>query len=126
MAARGVALSEPPGLTRAPVAPRIFSTEPHRNLGQPGISRELTAVPDDLLIATALQLGMPRWSAEQCRYHPFARFNLLRTYMDVLDAREGDGQAKERIDYIRHCFVEMRKIELVSERPSHTIGLWER
>lgn len=93
--------TDPPSLPRAPKAPDIFDHDPHRNRGMQGIPHELEQVNDNVLIATAVELGMKRVYAEQCRTHPQARFNLLQVWCDVQDAAEGDGAAKERIDYYR-------------------------
>jgi hypothetical protein len=62
--------------------------------------------------------GQPHWSAEQIRYHPPARYAALRFYLDVLDAAEGDGQARERLDYCRWAWQEMRKNEMISDVPN--------
>ena len=42
------------------------------------------------------------------------------------EAAEGDGTAKEQIDYFRSSFQELRRAELIADRPDHTVGLWER
>lgn len=115
-----------PGLDPTPKLPSIFDTSPHRNLGQPGITREIPQCPDDRLIATLVEYGQPRWAAEEVRNHPLCRFNAFRFWCDVQDAAEGDKEAKERVDYCRAMWQEMRKDELISDIPDHTIGLWER
>lgn len=115
----------PPTVKRMNVRP-IFDSRPHRNRGQPGIARELNWPNDNLLIATLVQHGQPQWSAEQIRFHPPARFHALRFFLDVLDAAEGDKQARERIDYCRWSWQEMRKQEVISDRPNHTVGFFER
>ncbi len=81
---------------------------------------------DDLLIATVVDLGMPRWSADQMRYHPGLRLAYVRVWMDVQAAAKGHAEAQERIDVVRATYQEMRQLELISERPSHTVGFWER
>jgi hypothetical protein len=104
----------------------IFDSRPHRNRGQPGIARELEWPNDTLLISTLVHHGQPQWSAEQIRYHPPARFNAVRFFLDVLDALEGDRQAAERVDYCRWAWQEMRKQELISDTPNRTVGIFER
>ena len=116
---------DPPSVKPMNVRP-VFDSRPHRNVGQPGIATELKYPNDRLLIATLVAHGQPQWSAEQLRFHPPARFWALKFWLDVQDAAEGDGQAKERVDYCRSCWQEMRKIELISDRPEHTIGFFER
>lgn len=118
--------NNPPGLPRAPKPRSIFATAAHRNKGAHWIDAEIPALPDDRIIATAVELGMPRWAAEQCRTHGGCRFNLVRLWCTAQDAAEGDPQAKEQIDYIRWSFQELRRAELIADRPDHTVGLWER
>lgn len=108
--------TDPPGLPRAPRAPDIFDHAPGRSRGMPGIS-ESTPEWDNLLIATAVELGCPRWAAEQCRTHPPARYSLLQVWCDVQLAAEGDGPAKERIDYYRWCFEKARKEGHIADSP---------
>lgn len=91
-----------------------------------GIPAELKHPNDDLLIATVVAHGMPRWSAEQMREHPGLRLGYLRFWLDVQDAAAGDTEAQERVDVCRQAWDEARAIELISDRPEHTIGLWER
>jgi hypothetical protein len=109
-------LKDPPGVTPIKVRP-IFDSRRHRNLGQPGIEQELNWPNDRLLIATLVALGQPQWSAEQIRHHPPARFAALRVWLDAQDAAEGDAEAKERVDYVRWCYQEMRKQELIADVP---------
>jgi len=118
--------NDAPGLPRAPKAPRIFNDDPERNLGAHLLPDELEALPDDKIIATAVALGMPRFAAEQARTHPGCRWNLVKIWCIAQDAAEGDGTAKEQIDYLRHSFQELRRAELIADRPDHTAGLWER
>lgn len=81
---------------------------------------------DALLIATVIELGMPRWSAEQMKYNPALRLHYYMTWLDVREAAKGNKEAQGRIDGIRASFAQMRKDELISDTPNHTIGLWER
>jgi hypothetical protein len=96
----------------------IFDSRPHRNVGQPGIRHELRWPNDQLLVSVMVAYGQPHWSAEQIRYHPPARYAALQFYLDVLDAAEGDGQARERLDYCRWAWQEMRKNEMISDVPN--------
>lgn len=119
--------TDPAGLPRAPRAPDIFDHAPHRNRGMAGIANQCSTVEwDNRLIATAVALGCPRWAAEQCRTHPPARYSLLTVWCDVQDAAGGDAGAQERIDYYRSCFEEARRQEVISDRPAHTAGFFER
>lgn len=81
---------------------------------------------DDLLIATVVSLGMPRWSAEQMRYHPGLRLQYYLLWLDVSEAARGNVEARGRVDGCREAWSEMRKIELVTDRPDMSIGMWER
>lgn len=118
-------LSDPAGLPRAPKAPDIFDHAPDRNAGMPQVG-PLKHVSDDLLIATQVAVGMPRWAADQVRYHPGARFLALRLWCDVQDADEGDLEAKARVDYYRETFAQLRRLDLISDRPDMSAGLMER
>lgn len=95
--------TDPPGLPRARAPRRLFDSRPHRNRDQPGITQS-TPEWDNRLIATAVALGMPREDAEQCRYHPPARYALLQLWCTVQDAAEGDPRAQEAIDRVRVAF----------------------
>lgn len=118
-------VKDPGGYQQIKVRP-IFDSRPHRNVGQPGISYELTWPNDNLLVATLVAHGQPQWSAEQVRYHPPARFHALKFWCDVQDAAEGDKQAQERVDYCRWAWQEARKQEIISDIPNRTAGLFER
>lgn len=137
--AGGGVLLEPAGLTGPrPEGPaRLFSTDPDRNhWDQPAIPREVPAAPDDLLISVLMQLGCPRWAAEQTRTHPGMRFAAMTVYMLWLDAQEGrmvqnarTGEmtsARDLIDGIREQYAQARRDEAISDRPDHTVGLYER
>ena len=115
--------TDPAGLTRAPTAPAIFDPRRHRNRGVPWIGAELKALPDNLLIATQVALGMPRQAAEQVRFHGGARFLAVRLWCDVQDAAEGDRAARERLDYYRQMFLDMRRAELIADDPRRTTPL---
>jgi hypothetical protein len=104
----------------------MFDSSPHRNVGQPWIDCEVPWAPDELLVSTLVAHGQPRFSAEQLRTHGGARFYALRFWEDVQAAAKGDREAQERVDYCREMWGNMRRIELISDRPAHTIGLWER
>jgi hypothetical protein len=81
---------------------------------------------DEKLIATVVDHGMPRWSADQMRYNPMLRLQYYLFWLDVREAAKGNAEAKDRVDGARASWDEMRKIELISDTPDHTIGLWER
>lgn len=118
---KGVILhKDPAGLARAPKAPAIFDPRQDRNRGAQWIAKPLAAVPDELLIATQVSLGMPRVAAEQVRYHGGARFLALRLWCDVQDAAEGDPEAKLRVDYYRSSFADLRRAELIGEQAQRT------
>lgn len=129
-------LQRPPGLPRAPVAPVLLDTSPERNVGQAGIGAEIRALPDSELIATLVQLGCPRWFADQVRHHPAVRFNAVAVWCLVQDAREGlsvqnaqTGEwssARDLVDAMREQYAQARRDELISDRPNHTIGLGDR
>lgn len=105
----------------------MFDSSPHRNRGVQGIANDCSSEEwDNRLIATAVELGMPRHAAEQARTHPPARFALLTVWCDVQDAQEGDKLARERVDYYRWCFQEGRKLEVISDQPEQTVGFFER
>jgi hypothetical protein len=96
----------------------IFDSRPHRNVGQPGVQSELQWPNDQLLVSVMVAYGQPHWSAEQIRYHPPARYAAIRFFLDVLDSAEGDKQARERVDYCRWAWQEMRKNEMISDVPN--------
>lgn len=81
---------------------------------------------DEQLIATVIAHGMPRWSADQMRYNPALRLRYYMFWLDVREAAKGVKESKERVDSAISAWAEMRKVELVSDIPNHTIGLWER
>lgn len=112
-------LKDPPGLRKAPRAPAIFDPRPERNQspGIPWIPHELKHVPDQLLIATQVAIGMPRQAAEQVRYHGGARGLALKLWCDVQDAAAGDTAAKQRVDYYRESFTQLRRQEAIADDP---------
>jgi hypothetical protein len=77
---------------------------------------------DERLIAVAMSLGMPRWSADQMRYHPGLRLSYLGLCMDVEAAARGDKPAKARVDAVRARFVDERKAERVADVPNRANG----
>lgn len=118
---------DPSTPAKAPVLSRsIFDSTPERNKGVTMARYPLKGAPDELLIATLVAHGQPRWAAEEVRRHPGARFAALKFWCDVQDAAEGHKEAQERVDYCREVWSSMRKIELISDTPNHTIGLFER
>lgn len=124
--------TDPPsaGSTRAPVLPvSVFDMPRLMQFVRAGLISVLWPLEhpnDNLLIATVVDLGMPRWSAEQMRSNPALRLHYYMVWRDVQEAAKGVKESQDRIDAIRQSYVEMRKQELVSDTPNHTIGFWER
>lgn len=77
---------------------------------------------DDLLIATVVAHGQPRWSAEQMRHHPGLRKNFVLFWLDVQMAAKGDTQAQQRVDAVRWQWQQMRRAEQISDVPGHATG----
>jgi hypothetical protein len=77
---------------------------------------------DERLIAVAMSLGMPRWSADQMRYHPGLRLSYLGLCMDVEAAARGDKPAKARVDAVRARFADERKAERIADEPTRATG----
>lgn len=102
-AVAGLWLPVDPPSVRPTGAPDLFDHAPHRNLGQPGIRRS-TREWDNRFIACAVALGCPPLLAEQCRYHPPARFALALVWCVVQDAAAGDPRAAAALDRIRTAF----------------------
>jgi hypothetical protein len=82
-----------------------------------GIATPIAAVPDEELIACLVEHGQPRHAAAELKRNPQLRLASLRFWVDVGDARKGDAQAKERVDYVRECWHRMRVEELISDDP---------
>lgn len=87
---------------------------------------ELEHPNDQLLIATVIAHGMPRWSADQMQYNPMLRLRYYIFWMDVQDAAKGVKESQDRVDGARATWAQMRKDELIHDIPNHTIGFWER
>lgn len=81
---------------------------------------------DDQLIATVVAHGMPRWSADQMRYHPGLRLQYYLFWLDVKEAAKGEPEARGRVDGAIEAWRQMRKDELVHDIPNMSIGFWER
>lgn len=81
---------------------------------------------DELLIATVVELGCPRWSAEQMKYNPALRLAFYGMWTMVAAAAKGDPEAREIVDVARATWEEQRKLELVSDRPDGSVGFWDR
>lgn len=113
--------TDPAGLKPAKRAPDIFDHAPGRNVGSPGIEQS-TPEWDNRIIATAVELGCPRWAAEQARTHPPARFALLSVWCDVQDAAAGDLDALERCEYYKWAFEQQRKDGVISDEPENVTG----
>jgi hypothetical protein len=127
--------TSPTGLPRAPRPLRVLDTRRDRNREQPCLEQG-PALPDDKLIACLVSLGAPRWFAEELRHSPQLRFKAAQVYFLVEDAAAGRHvthpvtgekiKASELVDSMRAEYEASRKIELISDRPGHTIGLFER
>lgn len=81
---------------------------------------------DELLIATVVALGCPRWSADQMRHNPALRLAFYGMWVMVQEAAKGDPTARETVEIARQTWAESRAIGLVEDRPDMSIGLWER
>lgn len=81
---------------------------------------------DAELIACVCAHGMPRWSADQMQYNPSLRLQYYLFWMDVRDAAKGDKECQGRVDGAIEAWLQMRKDELLSDIPNHTVGFWER
>lgn len=124
--------TDPPsaGSTRQIVLPfSVFDTARLMDAIRRGLVQGLPPMDDptdELLIATVVDNGMPRWSADQMRHNPSLRLQFYMFWMDVRDAARGNSEARERVDGCRHAWTDMRKLELVNDRPEMSVGLWER
>lgn len=81
---------------------------------------------DDALVACVVAHGMPLWSADQMRYNPNLRLHYYMFYLDVREASKGVKEAQDRVDGAISTWQHMRKEELISDIPNHTVGFWER
>lgn len=81
---------------------------------------------DDLLIATLVEHGQPLFAANELRYHPGARLFAYIFWDDVQQAARGNAEAKEVVEAAMMAWAQMRKDEIISDRPEHTAGFWER
>jgi len=91
-----------------------------------GISIELPHPNDELLIATLMSLGTPRHGAEMLRHHPAMRLAAYEMWGLVQMAAKGNAFAKEQVDMTIALNEQMRRDELVADRPDMSIGFWER
>lgn len=82
-----------------------------------GIPTPIASIPDDELIACLVEHGQPRREAAELKRNPQLRLAAVRFWVDVGDARHGDAQAKERVDYCRESWQRMRAEELISDHP---------
>lgn len=97
-------------------ADQIRLRNQHRQAGA-GIPRPIASIPDAELIACLVEHGQPRHAALELRRNPMLREAALRFWVDVGDANRGDKAAKERVDYCRDCWSQMRAAELISDDP---------
>jgi hypothetical protein len=81
---------------------------------------------DAQLMATVVALGMPKWSAAQMVYHPGLRLQYYMLWCDVQEAAKGNQEAKNRVDAARSMWSDMRRAEVVADRPDMSVGFYER
>lgn len=89
-----------------------------QQIAQGGISREIKDLPDAVLVDILVLYGQPRWSAQELRTNPQARALAVKFWCDVQDAREGDREAKMRVDLCREMWANLRKEELITDNPN--------
>lgn len=89
----------------------------HQRQAGAGVATPIAAVPDDELIACLVEHGQPRHAAQELRRNPQLRLAALRFWVDVGDAQRGDRTARERVDYCRDCWQQMRAQELITDDP---------
>lgn len=82
-----------------------------------GIPTPIASIPDRELIATLVAHGQPRWAAQELTRNPQLRLAAVRFWVDIGDAGRGDPAAKDRVDYMRACWVRMRAEEILSDDP---------
>ena len=104
----------------------LMDEREHRQRGNPSISFELPALPDDRLVAVLVEHGQPVWSANELRRSGFLRWCAVRFYFDVEAAAQGVPEARERVSMLRAMWHDMRRAQVIDETPDHTVGMWER
>lgn len=78
-------------------------------------------VPDHVLESELIALGMPRdqmftrYRQTMPGQYRYLRTLALKMYMDIIYARRGDPEAKERIDYCREVWQEMARRRLIQD-----------
>lgn len=122
---------DPPstGSSRQPTVGNMFDLGRLAEAMKKGTVQGIPSLPypnDNLLAATMMNLGMPRFAAEQVRYNPQLRLKFVRLWCAVQLAAEGNPAAKERVDVARAHFAEARRLELVADRPNMSAGIWDR
>lgn len=124
--------SNPPsaGSTGAPVFEQnVFDTDRYMraiNAGlidglPPGRGADVDWPTDEHLIATVVQLGCPRWAADQMRYNPALRLAYYGVWVNVRAMEQGDRNAREFVDVIRATFEQNRRNQLASDDPDATV-----
>lgn len=81
---------------------------------------------DDQLIASVVAHGMPRWSADQMRYHPGLRLKYYMFWLDIREAAKGNKDSQGRVDGAMEAWRQMRLDEVIADIPNMSVGLWER
>ena len=125
-------VTDPPSARASgqPAGPQILNVQRLRELYMAGkidgISVEMSHPNDNLLVATMMAHGMPRYGAEMLRVHPQARFAAYALWVDVQEAARGETGAKERVDATIGLNEDARKTELTPNDPGMSVGLWER
>ena len=120
--------TDPPsaGSTRLPVIDGpVFDMDRIGDAIRQGLIDGLPPLPypnDELLIATAVAHGNPRWSADQMRYHPGLRKNFVGFWLDVQLAAKGDKPAQQRVDAVKWQWQQMRRAEQISDIPDRATG----
>lgn len=92
-------------------------------LGRPpaadGVAR-MNDLTDDELIATLVAHGQPHHSAVALRTNPQLRLCAARFWADVQNAPH-DPQSRERVEYCREAWNEMRKADIISNNPDRYV-----
>ena len=134
---RGVLLAgrDLPGLQPAPGPVGILDTRAHRNRGQPRL-RKGRALPDDVLVATLVHVGCPRWFAEELRLSEQLRFQAAAVYFLAQDAAAGRHRthpvtgepilAKDLLDLVVSEYLLLRDVDMVADQPDMSAGFFER
>lgn len=86
------------------------------------VAAPLPAVPDAELVRCLTDAGQPVHAAREVYTNPGLRFAALRFWADVQDADKGDSAAKQRVDYCRSEWAQMRRDGTITDhQPRRTI-----